>query len=508
MPDAGSTMNTTPGVRVRFAPSPTGKLHIGGARTAIFNWAFAKANGGTFVLRIDDTDPERSTEENEQVIVCAMRWLKLTWDEGIDVGGAYGPYRQAERFEVYCKAADELLKSGKAYRCFCTAEELDAARKAAQARKDSFQGYPRTCRDLSEDEIAAHIAKNDPYVVRLKVPNGRGEIVVHDLVHGTMRVDAREIDDFVLIRSDGSPTYNFCTVVDDALMKITHVIRGDDHISNTPKQVLIYEALGYDLPQFAHISMIMGEDGKKLSKRHGATSVEQYKEAGYDPDALVNYLALLGWSLDDKTTIIPRSVLAERFSLEHVSKNPATFDAKRLDWINKQYLSAMDDAEFARDVLVPALRDVGLEQAGPDEDLLHDMAWYEVLARICKPRCTVGKDAVNIVRFLYAKRPLVIDEKARGACLDGDEARVALVAAADALRELETVNIASIDEALKAVPERIGLTNKVFFGALRAALTGSTVSPPLPESIYLLGADEALGRLEDALDALDSPASA
>lgn len=302
------------------------------ARTAIYNWAFARANGGTFILRIDDTDPTRSTDENTQIILRAMRWLGLDWDEGPEVGGDFGPYAQTERLDLYKQAAQKLWDEGKAYPCFCTKEQLDADRKAAQERKDPFQGYQRRCRDLDPEEARRRIEAGESYVLRIKVPEDRGDVVIHDAVHGEVTFDAKELDDFVIFRSDGTPTYNFATVVDDAMMKITHVIRGDDHLSNTPRQVMVYEALGAPVPTFAHISMILGADGKKLSKRHGATSVEEYRDAGYLSDAFVNYLALLGWSLDGETTIIPRDVLASKFSLDRISKNPATFDPKKLDW--------------------------------------------------------------------------------------------------------------------------------------------------------------------------------
>ena len=347
-------------VRVRFAPSPTGKLHIGGARTAIYNWAFARANGGTFILRIDDTDPTRSTDENTQIILRAMRWLGLDWDEGPEVGGDFGPYSQTERLDLYKRTAERLLAEGKAYPCFCTPEQLAADREAAQARKDPFQGYQRRCRDLSPEEAQARIDAGEPYVLRIKVPEDRGNVVINDAVHGEVAFDAKELDDFVIFRSDGTPTYNFATVVDDALMGITHVIRGDDHLSNTPRQVMVYEAMGAPVPVFAHISMILGADGKKLSKRHGATSVEEYRDAGYLSDAFVNYLALLGWSLDGETTVIPRDVLASQFSLERISKNPATFDPKKLDWMNAEYINAMSNADFADQIMLPELLKAGL----------------------------------------------------------------------------------------------------------------------------------------------------
>ena len=355
-------------VRVRFAPSPTGKLHIGGARTAIYNWAFARANGGTFILRIDDTDPTRSTDENTQIILRAMRWLGLDWDEGPEVGGDFGPYSQTERLDLYKQTAEHLLAEGKAYPCFCTPGQLAADREAAQARKDPFQGYQRRCRDLTPEEAQARIDAGEPYVLRIKVPENRGNVVINDAVHGEVTFDAKELDDFVIFRSDGTPTYNFATVVDDALMGITHVIRGDDHLSNTPRQVMVYEAMGAPVPTFAHISMILGADGKKLSKRHGATSVEEYRDAGYLSDAFVNYLALLGWSLDGETTVIPRDVLASKFSLDRISKNPATFDPKKLDWMNAEYINAMDDKTFADEIMLPQLIEAGLIDEGFEAD--------------------------------------------------------------------------------------------------------------------------------------------
>ena len=422
----------TSSVRVRFAPSPTGKLHIGGARTAIYNWAFARANGGTFILRIDDTDPTRSTDENTQIILRAMRWLGLDWDEGPEVGGDFGPYAQTERLDLYKEAAQELWDAGRAYPCFCTTEQLAADRAAAQARKDPFQGYQRRCRDLSREDAQARIDAGEPYVLRIKVPADRGDVVIHDAVHGDVVFDAKELDDFVIFRSDGTPTYNFATVVDDAMMGITHVIRGDDHLSNTPRQVMVYEALEAPVPTFAHISMILGADGKKLSKRHGATSVEEYRDAGYLPDAFVNYLALLGWSLDGETTVIPRDVLASQFSLERISKNPATFDPKKLDWMNAEYINAMSDADFADQIMLPELHEAGLI----DDGFEADETWVDALAAIVKPRTKMPADAVGVAAPVFATaQTLEYDEKsvAKGLAKEGmgavlDAARAALEA--------------------------------------------------------------------------------
>lgn len=487
-------MSDTP-VRVRFAPSPTGKLHVGGARTAIYNWAFARANHGTFILRIDDTDPERSTEENTQIILRAMRWLGLDWDEGPEVGGDFGPYFQTERAEMYRAAAQRLWGEGKAYPCFCTPEQLAADRAEAQARKDPFQGYQRRCRDLDPEEAKRRIAAGEPYVLRIKVPEDRGDVVVRDAVHGEVTFAARELDDFVIQRTDGTPTYNFATVVDDAAMGITHVIRGDDHLSNTPRQVIVYEALGAPVPTFAHISMILGADGKKLSKRHGATNVEEYRDAGYLSDAFVNYLALLGWSLDGETTIIPRDVLAREFSLEHVSKNPATFDPKKLDWIQAEYIRSMSDQEFADQIMLPELHEAGV--VGGDFEA--DEAWVDALAAIVKPRTKFPADVVAVTAPVFATaETLAYDEKSVEKGLAKEGMGAVLDAAREALTGLAAWEPAAIDAALEPLPEALDVKKRLVFQAVRVAVCGNMVSPPLGETMALVGREDCMARIDRA----------
>ena len=482
-------------VRVRFAPSPTGKLHIGGARTAIYNWAFARANGGTFILRIDDTDPTRSTEENTQIILRAMRWLGLDWDEGPEVGGDFGPYSQTERLDLYKQTAERLLAEGKAYPCFCTPEQLAADREAAQARKDPFQGYQRRCRDLSPEEAQARIDAGEPYVLRIKVPEDRGNVVINDAVHGEVTFDAKELDDFVIFRSDGTPTYNFATVVDDALMGITHVIRGDDHLSNTPRQVMVYEAMGAPVPVFAHISMILGADGKKLSKRHGATSVEEYRDAGYLSDAFVNYLALLGWSLDGETTVIPRDVLASQFSLERISKNPATFDPKKLDWMNAEYINRMEDAEFADQIMLPELLEAGLI----DEGFEADESWVDALAAIVKPRTKMPADAAAVAAPVFASADtLEYDEKSVNKGLAKEGMGAILDAARTALEGVDEWTAENIDAALEPLPEALDAKKRIVFQAVRVAECGNMVSPPLGETMALIGREDCMARLDRA----------
>ena len=484
-------------VRVRFAPSPTGRLHLGGARTAIYNWAFARAHGGTFVLRIDDTDPERSTQENTDQILRSLKWLGLTWDEGPEVGGEHGPYFQTQRADHYKAALQKLIDEGSAYPCFCTPEELEASRAAAKERGDSFQGYQRTCRDLDPAEAKRRIDAGEPHVWRLRVPDDHGPIVVNDAVHGPCTFEASELDDMVLVRSDGTPTYNFATVVDDGEMGITHIIRGDDHLSNTPRQILVFEALGYPVPTFAHLSMILGGDGKKLSKRHGATSVEEYRDRGYLPQAMVNYLALLGWSLDGETTIVPPEKIAETFSLDRISKNPSVFDEKKLDWMNGEYMNAMTDEEFSRAVLVPQLAAAGLVEADAYEGR---KAWFDLLSSILKMRTTHVQDVVEKARFLFEGDEVTMDEASVAKNLAKEGVRGVLEAAGEALSAVDAASwsAASVDAALEALPERLGVGKRKVFQAVRVAECGNQVSPPLGESMELLGRDVALARIERA----------
>lgn len=525
---SGAQPHETRPIRVRFAPSPTGKLHIGGARTAIYNWAFARANHGTFILRIDDTDPLRSTEENTQIILRAMSWLGLDWDEGPMKGGAFGPYAQTERHDLYVAAAQKLLNENKAYYCFCTPEMLEADKQEQIAAKARFQGYTRRCRGLSREEAEKRIAQGEPYTIRIKVPLNRGDVHVHDLIHGDVVFSARELDDFILIRSDGTPTYNFATVVDDAAMQITHIIRGDDHLSNTPRQVIVYEALGAQVPMFAHLSMILGTDGKKLSKRHGATSVEEYRDAGYDAEALVNYLALLGWALDGTTTIVPRRVLQEKFSLEHVSKNPSTFDLQKLDWINAQYLQTKSDEDFACGVLISQLAVAGLlecahdvtrtsgaagdldatDAAAPSADTCRGVynekpAWWNLLAAIIKPRCTRANQVVEKCTFLFEGTTVTYDEKSAAKHLHQPFAPQVLCAAQDVLAALSSWKHEDIDAALMPLAEKtaetLSINKRKFFGVIRVSQCGNQVSPPLGESMELLGKDVCLARISQAL---------
>ncbi len=333
-------------VRVRFAPSPTGRLHVGNARTALFNWLFARGQDGTLILRIEDTDQERSTAESERTILDDLRWLGLSWDEGPDVGGAYAPYRQSQRAATYRDHADRLLGSGAAYYCFCSNEKLEADRQAMLAAGLAPR-YPGTCRSLDPAESRSRVASGEHAALRFRVPD-RDNVAFHDLVRGVVTIGIDVIGDFVLLRSDGSPAYNFAVVVDDALMNISHVVRGEDHVSNTPRQILIYEALGYAPPAFAHLSLVLGPDHSPLSKRHGATSVTEFRERGYLPEALANYLALIGWSPGADEELLPVQELARRFRLDHVGHSAGVFDEQKLAWVNRHYLKLAEPARLVR----------------------------------------------------------------------------------------------------------------------------------------------------------------
>jgi glutamyl-tRNA synthetase len=482
--------------RVRFAPSPTGHLHIGGARTAIYNWAFARHTGGTFVLRIDDTDPERSTVENTEAILRALTWLGLDWDEGPGAGGEHGPYFQTQRSDTYVEALAALRVSGAAYPCFCQPSDLEARREAARS-KGGFAGYDRVCRALDPDAAAARIAACEPHAWRLAVPDDRGDVTFSDLVRGEMSFRADTLDDLVLVRGDGTPTYNFASIVDDSLMGITHVIRGDDHLSNTPRQILILEALGRPVPAFAHLSMILGADGARLSKRHGATSVEAYRDEGYLPEAVVNYLALLGWSPGDETNAFSPADLVARFELTRVSRNPAIFDPGKLEWLNGVHIRELTPAVFV-DHMLPWLVAAGLMEDGDAADPAR-RAWLEELATLLSERVRRMDEVVPMVRFLFATH-IEIDPDARvKAALDSDASQTVLRAARQALEAMAAFDAGSVEAVLREVPSTAGSSPKIVFQTLRVAITGSTVSLPLFESIALLGRDATLARIDAVL---------
>ncbi len=480
-------------VRVRFAPSPTGHLHIGGARTAIYNWAFARRHGGAFVLRIDDTDQERSTTENTEAILRAMRWLGLDWDEGPDRPGDVGPYYQSERYDLYAESLEVLKANGGAYPCFCTPDELTAKREAARV-KGGFSGYDRTCRGIDPAAASSRIDAGEPHVWRVAVPQDRGDITIEDAIRGTVTWSGESVDDFILARTDGTPTYMFATVVDDWKMGMTHIIRGDDHLSNTPRQIMVFEALDAPVPIFAHMGLIHGPDGKRLSKRHGATSVEAYRDEGVLSAALLNYLSLLGWSLDDTTNVFDADTLTSRFDLSRVSSNPAVWDKEKLEWMNGVYIREMSDGEFV-DAMLPWLESESLIAA---DAIPARREWLEKLAPLVSERTKYFTEIVPMVRFLFAD-DLQIDETSRAKALSKEGSGRSLAAAVEKIEALDTFDVAHIESALREVPAEVAVKPKIAFQAVRVAVTGNVVSLPLFESIELLGKDTAVDRMRSAV---------
>jgi glutamyl-tRNA synthetase len=469
-------------VRCRFAPAPSGSIHVGNARSALFSWLYARHEGGTFVLRLEDTDASRVTEEASQGVVEDLRWLGLAWDEGPDVGGPNGPYRQSERSDIYREMTDRLLEGGHAYRCWCTAEELDERRKAALARGEP-PGYDGRCRQRPAAEIAAFEAEGRPFAVRFLMPDR--EWVVDDLVKGEVRWGSNDLRDFVIVRSDGSPVFLLAVAVDDLLMEITHVIRGDDLLASAPRNAAVIEALGGTPPAYAHLPQVLGPDSKPLSKRHGDTSVAAFREHGFLPEAMVNYLALLGWAKDDHTTLLTCDELVDAFDLSHVSHNPAVFDVQKLEWMNNHYIQSLDEEELAARC-VHFLTEEGLSL---DPDLLRRAM------PIVRERMKTLTEAPILLRFLFTDdiRP---NEKAMDLIAKAPDGY--LKEAAEALDALEGWDSEQIQAALDTVAGSAGLSRTKGWQPVRAAVTGSNVSPPLPDSLELLGRERTVARVRAA----------
>ncbi len=482
-------------VRVRFAPSPTGYLHVGGARTALFNWLFARHHEGDFVLRIEDTDLARSTDEATQVIFDAMRFLGLDWDEGPGKGGDYGPYYQSERLDIYKEYVEKLISIDRAYECFCTPEELEQKRKE-QMKQGLATRYDGRCAHLTEEEKAQFRAEGRKPVVRFRAEQ-EGATDVLDMIRGSVRFENTQIDDFVIYKSDGMPTYNFAVVIDDALMGITHVIRGEDHLSNTPKQIQIYEALGFSVPKFAHIPMILGPDKSLLSKRHGATSVMQFHDEGYLAEAMVNYLSLLGWGYDDSQTIFSKSELIEKFSLERVSKNPAVFDLKKLEWMNGVYIRELSLEEFY-DRALPFLQEAGFLPAEPSA------AERDYVLRILKElqsRVKLVSDVVEMAEYFFID-DYEYNEKAVRKVLSKPQAADILRFALDAISSAPDLSEENLKPLFVQGQEKFGVKMGEIIQPIRVAVTGTNVSPGIYEVLELLGQERSRERIQRTLEML------
>ncbi len=486
-------------VRVRFAPSPTGYLHVGGARTALFNWLFARRHGGVFVLRIEDTDAERSSDAMVEGILDGLRWLGLEWDEGPLIGGPRGPYFQSQRFDRHRAAAARLVATGRAYYCYCTPEELKARREAAEQAGGGWV-YDRRCANLTPDDIAAREREGRPRAIRFRVP-GSESAGFDDLVHGPIAFDAAHIEDFVIVRSDGLPTYHLSVVCDDIDMEITHVVRGDDHVSNTPKHILLYRAFGEAVPAFAHVPLILGPDKKRLSKRHGATAVGEYAAQGYLPEAMVNFLALLGWSPGSgDREIFTRDELVAAFSLEGISGGNAVFNQEKLDWFNQQHILRLAPSDLAARVK-PFFEAAGLWR---DEYVTTKHAWFYDVLELLKPRVKRLGDFVDQGRFFFLPP---------GASLDYDAAAVAkhlapgmpgmddhLRALDAALASLPEFGVASTEAALRSVADARGIKAGALIHAVRVAVTGRAASPGLFEVLALVGRETVQRRVGAAIE--------
>jgi glutamyl-tRNA synthetase len=479
-------------VKVRFAPSPTGDLHVGNIRTALFDWAYARHTGGTFLFRIEDTDTTRVTDEYIQAAIDTLKWLGLDWDEGPEVGGPNGPYLQSQRLDIYAKWAQTFLDQGDAYHCYCSPDELEAVREE-QRKANVAPGYNGHCRDLTADQIAAYKAQGREAVVRMRMPDGTTTFT--DEIRGDVTFDHKFVPDFVMVRADGSPLYTLAVAVDDVMMGVTHVLRGEDLLSSTPRQIRVYQAMGVkpeDYPVFAHLPFVMGQDNAKLSKRNGEVSIAWYREQGYLPEAICNYLALLGWSPGDDRENISMKELTELFTVEKVHSSPARFDMKKLEAINGDKIRALPLDEFAK-WTIPFLKKADVIAGSEDEIALVMKALPLIQERIVKL-----DEAPALLKFLFIKNFAVDPEAAP---------KISDAAAKDilkrSLKDLETLDSwshESIEAALRAsLIEELGLKPRIAFTALRIATTGSTISPPLFESMELLGKQACLERITAAL---------
>ncbi len=477
-------------VRVRIAPSPTGYLHLGLARTALFNWLFARHNNGTFIMRIDDTDEERSTDESLKQIIESFKWLGLDWDEGYEKGGEYAPYVQSQRLDIYKKHTEILLNSGKAYHCYCTQEELEEERKQAQAQKKAYT-YSGKCRNLTDEQRQKFEEEGRKPSIRFLVEDKI--LTVHDLIKGDVEFRTALFGDFIIVRPNGIPLYIYTSVVDDMLMKISHIIRADEHLANTPKQILIFEAFGAPLPKFAHVPLVLGSKGEKLSKRHGATSVAEYKKMGYLPEAMLNYLARLGWSLDDEKEIFTIEELIENFSLERVGKSGGIFDQQKLMWLNGEYIMKMD-IDSRTKAVIPFLQDAKLIDNVTEEKY----EWIKQIVSAVGDRLKTLAQIVDYAGFFFIDK-VEYDEDAVKKHLKKEGIIDAIKGLKQAFEKLDIFDESSLENAIKSYAEVNGLNAGKLIQPLRVALTGKPVGPGIFETLTLLGKHKVIQRLEDAI---------
>jgi glutamyl-tRNA synthetase len=484
-------------VRVRFAPSPTGKVHAGNIHTAIFDYLWARHSGGTFILRIEDTDKERREEGSVELMMEALKWLGLEWDEGPGVGGPYAPYFQSQRLSLYQAAAERLVAQGDAYYCYCSQERLDQMRRDQEAHKQPV-GYDRLCRNLSTEERATKEAAGIQPVVRFRVPDA-GQTTFHDLIYGDVVFENKNIDDFVMLKSDSYPTYHLANVVDDTAMKITHVIRGDEWISSTPLHFLMYRAFGYTPPQYIHMPMIVGADRKKLSKRRGAISILEYRDMGYLPEALFNFLVMIGWSLDDKTEIMTRQQMIENYSLERMGKTAAAFNEEKLEWMNGVYIRALSVEELTNRVL--PFMEKGLP---PEVKRPLDIDYIRQIVPLMRERINTLKEAATYAGFFFVDNleydvPMLIGKKTTA-----DTALTALKAAEAKLASLESFNRDLLEETLRHLADDLGIKTGQLFNLLRVATTARDAAPPLFETMQVLGKERCMERIKVAISKLGS----
>ena len=483
-------------VRTRFAPSPTGYPHVGNIRTALFAWLFARHNGGSFIVRIEDTDVARTVEGAVEAILDSLRWLGLDWDEGPEAGGKYGPYFQSQRLDKYHEVAQQLISQGDAYSCYCSPQRLKEMR-AEQARLKQPPGYDRRCRELSQQERAKKEAEGITPVVRFKTPL-EGQTGFNDLIWGDMVFENTTIDDFVMLKSDGYPTYHLANIVDDHLMEISHVIRAEEWLSSTPRHVLMYQALGFEPPQFAHLPMLLGADRSKLSKRHGAVSITEYYQQGYLPEAMVNFLALLGWSLDDKTEILSRQELIDNFSLGRVSRTAAIFNGDKLNWMNGVYIRSLTADEFFEAAEPYLMMDRAAGQA-----VISGEEYLRNILPLVQERAKTLAEVAGLTQFFFSDE---LDYEANlliGKNMSRESTTEALRAAQPRLEQLKVFDAESLEALLRPLAVELGLKAGQLFGALRVAVTGRTAAPPLFQTMVVLGKERCLRRIEAALDKLD-----